>query len=201
MLSTPQPPAAFHPYSHSPFLPTPPLQLLWGAKELFVCAVTASSQEISCDGNSGETSCWLGHCRGLITWATETSKPQLLGRMGWPFPTFSESRRVRNCKCTKASRVSLGQHIPEGKSYICDQQVLLQSQTSWFSGLLRFLMRLVPTGTFCLEALRGIWKVSKGSGFDSLDMTLKHSCVTLQCYMSVSTTHVYFQLLLRDWEF
>lgn len=61
-----------HTHPRLPTLLQLPLQVLGGrgAEELFVCAVRASSQEISCDGNSGETSCWLGHCRGLITRTT-----------------------------------------------------------------------------------------------------------------------------------
>lgn len=46
------------------------------------------------------------------------------------------------------------------KAYACDQQVLLEDQLSWFSGLLGFLTSLVPAGPFCMEVLGGLWKVS-----------------------------------------
>lgn len=120
--STPWPlPPLLTPTPFSP-LPQPPLQFLWGTEGPLFVQLRASSQEISCDGNSGETSCWLGHCRGLITWATPTSKPQLPRRVGC-FSHFSQSLggEENARKCREDSGASRGWHFLEAKSYSCDQ--------------------------------------------------------------------------------
>lgn len=139
----------------------------FGRSIRFVCAPRASSQEISCDGNSGETSCWLGHCRGLITRTTQTSAPEEAGKVRLH---FSESERARKCKCAETSGVSLGQHFPEARSCSWAQQALREGPLSQFSGLLASLQRRLPAGTFCLIALRG----GLENYLEVLDLTLSN---------------------------
>ena len=62
MLSALAPQLLFKPTPVCPLCLSRLCRFWWGsgrgAEELFVCAVRASSQEISGDGNSAETSCW-----------------------------------------------------------------------------------------------------------------------------------------------
>ena len=62
MLSALAPQLLFKPTPVCPLCLSHLCRFWWGsgrgAEELFVCAVRASSQEISGDGNSAETSCW-----------------------------------------------------------------------------------------------------------------------------------------------
>lgn len=169
-----------------------------GLRSSLFVQLRASSQEISCDGNSGETSCWLGHCRGLITWTTYISKPQPPRRVDWFLLAFSKSGRARKCKCTEA-RVSHGRHFLEAESHrsasSCRRPALVVKRTASVSN---------EAGSchngFLSGSIEGLETVS-GVQIWLFFIILTHIPISLQYYGFTYTTNIYFQPPVMDWEF